>query len=432
MTDTVDSTKGQGQLVLAKGRASLSSDKLARPVSSIHLLASRIQDYIYFPSPDPLYVVLGTIAANMMKGSPVWVVLIGAPSSGRTLLLETVSEIDPKRILIVGAIKSPAALLSGVPRKEHSKDATGGLLRALGSRGLLIMKDFTSMMSLPREPLSEAISALRETFDGRYSRPLGGEGGKLLEWRGKIGFLAASTNAIDRHSGLIGDLGERWIYYRYPETDGYGETIKALGNTDPETMMKELRDLVTMFFDSLGLDWLNSEKRELSFQEKNRFYSMASLVVAARSSVPRDRYQGNEVSDIALKESSPRIATELSQLYLGLERIGLDEEDRWRIIGKIAVDSVRQLRMMILLLLRANEGPVKIGKLYEICKCGQRTIREAVEDLTIHGLVEKTGRMENRAGGEEGTVGGVRLTKWCMRQFDLGFGVIGKGQEEED
>jgi hypothetical protein len=43
---------------------------------------------------------------------------------------------------ITSTISSPAALLSGTSRRDKAKDATGGLLRKLGNRGVLAIKDY--------------------------------------------------------------------------------------------------------------------------------------------------------------------------------------------------------------------------------------------------------------------------------------------------
>lgn len=407
-----------------RGRASLSSSPLARPTSLIHVLASRVQDYIYFPTPDPLYVVLGTVAANMMKGVPVWTVMVGAPSAGKGVMLEALATLP--RIHIVGAFKGPSALLSGVAKKDSAKNATGGLLRQIGTTGMMVMKDFTSMLSLPREPLGESIGALREIFDGRYSRPLGSEGGKVLEWTGKIGFLAACTPTIDRHSSMIGDLGERWIYYRYDTTDGYGETIKALGVNDPTEMMNDLRDLVSGFIDALELVWDDggTARRTLEKHEKDRLYAMSSLVCAARSGVPREQYHPDEVSGVASREAPPRIAGELGQLYLGFEKIGLEEAERWRLIEKVALDSIPQLRTLMLLELnrRGSKTVMKPSEFKQMSKCGMRTVQRTLEDLTIHGVVQKSGNVVNRMGNEEGVQGGFVLTDWAKKQLQLGWG----------
>ena len=64
------------------------------------------------------------------------------------------------------------ALLSGDARKrERAKDATGGLLRKIGDRGLLVIKDVTSILSMNRD--TRASRARRAPRDPR--RPLGAQ-----------------------------------------------------------------------------------------------------------------------------------------------------------------------------------------------------------------------------------------------------------------
>lgn len=419
-------------------RANVSPSPLSRPKNLIHMLAGRVQEYLYFPTPDPLYIVLGTVAANMMQGVPVWVMLVGVPSSGRTVMLEALANLP--KVHIVGAIKSPSALLSGVASKDRTKSATGGLLRQIGDRGMMVMKDFTSMLSLPREPLAESIGALREIYDGRWSRPLGTEGGRVLEWRGKIGFLGACTPVLDRHHGITSELGERWIYYRYGETDGYGETIKALGIGDPGAMMEELRELVVSFMQSLELEWgSEAKKRELTDQEKNRLYAISSVTVAARSPVPRDT-RTHEVIDIAQREAPTRLSAALGQLYLGLECIGLGQEECWALLGRMALDSAPQTRAKVLTTLRGvvrwmgdpKSGGLTIRDLQEVLRCSSRTTALTVEDLVIHGLVERMEKKTSRVSNEENLMSGIiKCTPWANRQFDLGWKGIEPIVEEE-
>lgn len=407
-----------------RSRASMSTSPLAQPKSVIHALASRVQDYLYFPTPDPLYVVLGTVAANMLSGAPVWVMLVGVPSSGRTIMLETLADVP--RVHIVGAIKGPSALLSGTGQKDKSKTATGGILRQIGSCGMLVMKDFTSMLSLPREPLGEAIGALREIYDGRWSRPLGTDGGKILEWKGRVGFLGACTPAIDRHYSVTGELGERWVYYRYPDTDGYGETIKALGNAQPGEMMNELRTLVSMFVEGLGLAWEEggTPRRDLTTHEKNRLYAISAFTVAARSPVPRDS-RSHEVIDITQREAPTRLSGALGQLFLGLEMIGLEADEAWGIIGKMALDSAPQMRTKTIGALRivGNEG-VMLKSLREVLRCSTRTVNIVVEDLMLHGIVEKkpTQKVDRMNPDEHVATSMVRLTPWAKKHLDVGWG----------
>jgi hypothetical protein len=58
------------------------------------------------------------------------------------------------------ATVTPAALLPGVPRKQHHKGAVGGLLRQIGDFGIISLKDFGSVLSMRAFPRKRA-AALR-------------------------------------------------------------------------------------------------------------------------------------------------------------------------------------------------------------------------------------------------------------------------------
>jgi Bifunctional DNA primase/polymerase, N-terminal/Primase C terminal 1 (PriCT-1) len=140
--------------------------------------------WLYLPDPGALYVTLGTVAANRMPGDPVWLLLVAASSSGKTEILLSLNDLDE---IVLAATLTEAALLSGVPRKDHASGATGGLLRKIGDYGILTLKDFGSVLSMPHATRAQTLAALRECFDGSWDRPMGTDGGKVLSWQGKLG-----------------------------------------------------------------------------------------------------------------------------------------------------------------------------------------------------------------------------------------------------
>jgi hypothetical protein len=70
----------------------------------------------------PIYATLGTIAANLLPGDPVWLGLVGPPSSAKTELLISTSTLP---YVIPAATLTPAGLLSGVPKKQHAVGVKG-------------------------------------------------------------------------------------------------------------------------------------------------------------------------------------------------------------------------------------------------------------------------------------------------------------------
>ena len=103
--------------------------------------------------------MLGTVAANKLPGDAIWLGIIAPPSSAKTEMLITLVNIPHTEL--VGTL-SVAGLLSGTPRRQHAAGAKGGLLQKIGTSGLLVLKDFGSILSMRPESKAELLAALRD------------------------------------------------------------------------------------------------------------------------------------------------------------------------------------------------------------------------------------------------------------------------------
>lgn len=93
--------------------------------------------WLALDDPAAVYAVAATLAANRAVGDPVWLLIVCAPSSGKTEILSAATGLP---FVVVAAKVTEAALLSGTPKRERMKGATGGLLRQIGSFGVLLVK----------------------------------------------------------------------------------------------------------------------------------------------------------------------------------------------------------------------------------------------------------------------------------------------------
>jgi bifunctional DNA primase/polymerase-like protein len=103
--------------------------------------------WLLLPDPTPIYAMVGAVAANLLPGDPVWLGLIGPPSSAKTELLNSISGLPN---VVQAATLTVAGLLSGTPKKQHTGGAKGGLLRQIGDFGIIALKDFGSVLSMPK------------------------------------------------------------------------------------------------------------------------------------------------------------------------------------------------------------------------------------------------------------------------------------------
>jgi hypothetical protein len=185
---------------------------------------------------DTVDACMATAAAHQLTGDPLWLLLISGPGNAKT---ETVSSLSGAGALVSSTIASEGALLSGTPRKQRSKGATGGLLRKLGDCGLLVLKDVTSILSADRNVRNGVLAALREIYDGRWQRNVGTDGGRTLTWTGRLTVVGACTSVWDFHHAVISQCGDRFVLIRSDSKTGRVEAgNQAIRNIGQEPVMR--------------------------------------------------------------------------------------------------------------------------------------------------------------------------------------------------
>jgi Bifunctional DNA primase/polymerase, N-terminal len=272
------------------------------PSSPIEETLQTFERWLILPSRTPVYAMLGTLVANLLPGDPVWLGLVAPPSSAKTELLNSISGLP---FVVSVSTLTLASLLSGTPRRQRTPGATGGLLRQVSNPGLLCLKDFTSTLKMRPESKSEVLSALREIYDGKWTRYIGTDGGKPLHWTGKLGLVFGCTGAIDTQHSVSDALGNRFLLSRLEP--GKGQLCWAFRHVGGKTaaMRRELAESVNLLFAAPRPD-----PHELSEHEIERFERVTELVVRLRGAVERDRYR-RELDAIYGAEGPARLGLSL-------------------------------------------------------------------------------------------------------------------------
>ncbi len=341
------------------------------------------RQWLHLPDVGAIYTALGTVAANMLPGDPVWTLIVGPPSSGKT---EAIGPLTALPFVHAASTVTPAALMSGTSKKQAEHGATGGLLPTIGvgGFGMLLMKDFTSVLEQHRDARGEALAALREVYDGRYDRALGTGGGRVLTWYGKCGLIGGVTPAIDRHHAVMATMGERLVLYRIHVTDPAEQARRRLRNRgDENTMRDELARAVLTLFDRFDVDAIPPERVDA---ETDWLVSLAVFVVKARTGVDRDGYS-REVELMPTTEAPGRLVGQLAQLWSGMAALGVPIGEIHRAIGKIAWDSVPEMRKRALVTLY-DAGQMTNSMITSSTGIPSTSLVRTLEDLRLLGLVE--------------------------------------------
>lgn len=350
-------------------------------------LVTTFQENLHLFDPTPIYAMIGTLAGGMMKQYPPWLMLVAAPSAGKTFLLMPLTGVP--RVDTLGQMKSSAALLTA-----NKKGGTGGKLREMGDYGALIIKDFTSVLSLHPESKTEVIGALREVGDGKYDREVGTDGHQTLRWVGRATLLAGVTTAIDAEAQTSSDLGERWLYCRLnPSDDGVPEMDKMLADYDPFGAAQRRSDAVRDLFDYCGVEWDMEvpESVRITQKEHRRLTQIAGLVAKMRGVVRRDKYS-HEIVTPASAEAPMRIYRSLTSMVHGMRVLGVGPTAVWNTVRKVALDSTTENRMLTVKHIAAMQ---RIGEdacvdcMKDCVGIGGSTMRRELENLEKLGILDK-------------------------------------------
>jgi hypothetical protein len=216
-------------------------------------------------------------------------------------------------------------------------------MRRLEPRGILAIKDFTSIISMSGDAREKVLSALREIYDGHWSREMGTDGGKNLTWDGRIAVIGAVTSAWDTAHAVISKMGDRFVLCRIdPRKSRMAAGRKALGNIGSETQMRaELGKAVAGV-----MAGMNTTPIDLTRTEEERVLAAADLVTLARTNVNVD-YSGKPISADA-PEMPTRFAKEIGQIIRGSVAVGMDRADAMRLAIRCARDSMPPLRLQLI------------------------------------------------------------------------------------
>jgi hypothetical protein len=341
---------------------------------------------------DTINAVLAAAASERLRGDPLWLLVVSGPGNAKT---ETVQALSGAGAYVTSTIASEGALLSATPRRERNKNATGGLLRKIGDRGVLVIKDVTSILSADRNTRASVLAAIREIYDGLWQRNVGTDGGQTLTWTGRIVIVGAVTAAWDSAHAVIAAMGDRFVLIRADSSVGRAKSgIRAIHNSgDERTMRKELAAVVGGIVGHAG-----TNEYQFSEGEIEQLVKAADIVTMSRTAVECD-YRGDVINAHA-PEMPTRFAKQLAQMIRGAMTIGMRPADAMRLAIRCARDSIPPLRRRILLDLASNPRSRIVDVSRRVTE-PYRTVRRGLEALHVLGMLQAED--EQPIGGDKWT-----------------------------
>lgn len=331
---------------------------------------------------DAVDALLATLASHLLPGDPLWLLIVSGSGNAKTELVNAAAGAGAH---VTSKISSEGALLSATPKRETVSGSTGGLLRKIGSTGVLGIKDVTSILETDRNVRGSMLAALREVYDGMWERNVGTDGGVSLTWWGRITVIGGVTTAWDRAREVVAAMGDRFVLIRLDSALGrMSAGRQSIDNTGYENQMRaELRAVVGGVLATVR----PGQMITLTEAESDRLLAAADVATLARTGVEFD-YRG-DVVDAHAPEMPTRFAKQLTQLMRGAVAVGMSRESALRLAIRCAADSLPPLRLAVLRAVTDKPGVLATEVARALNKPRATVVRQ-MDALHTLGLVTTT------------------------------------------
>ena len=344
--------------------------------------------YLHLDDSDHVLIALAVAVSTELDGPPLWVMLLGAPSGGKTEAIEILRD----RSAHLDELTNAGLLGWQHTKGKGNPPAPGGALVRLGRRGLLTISDMSTLLAREQRSgttVDQLFSNLRRVHDGYLHRGITPPAGAVgeLRWQGRATLLAACTPAIDRFAGHAEQLGPRWVYFRLrrPTKDAQrARQRKVLAAGQLEETRDKARRLAAQLVDhAIPL----AQKMTISKPMAERIFDAAQVTCWGRGAVPRHGYGKREIDGFPVVEDTPRVTGQLLMLARCLLALGQSETETLRLVRRAALGCMPENRSRALAKLRG--GVALTGReLARELKCDPHVAIRTAEDLAALELFE--------------------------------------------
>lgn len=332
---------------------------------------------------DAMAISFATIFAQRIPGDPIWMLLVGPPGSGKSLLLKCFGSMEA--CVFISKLTA-TSFVSGYKTEDGSDPS---LLARIQNK-TLVVKDFTCIKSMPLETQQQLYGLLRDASDGRVDVPHGNAENR--EYKGVwFSILGGVTDII--HGDNRSAMGERFLKLEFVdgnENNREAHIRAALANTTAEDPAKEqmLLDSVQAFLSSREVNPSKLPKMPRAYED--RLVALAQVVSYLRARVEKvagdmlyrpDREIGTRPA-VQLKRLSQLLAFTWDcpindKVYDLVRRVALDTCIGWPL-------------EIVAAIMQSKQGRLFTDEIAEIIGCTMDFARKQCMDLmTLEGLTRE-------------------------------------------
>lgn len=353
---------------------------------------------------DLIRLLAASVIANQMDGNPVWLMIVASSSGGKTATLMTLDELEfiqGRRVTYFISDLTENTLASGF-KVQGGGDAS--LLSLMPVGGIMIFKDFTSMLTKRHETRDTIMGQLREVYDRKFDKRTGNK--QDVAWKGRVGALAGVTEAVHEYMASMSVMGDRFIMYA-PKQPDRRELLRFIMDLKVDEKNQEKRLLIARekmhTYLKTCVSNIHLAKMQMTDKDKEHLMEVADFVTKARSGVIEDQRTG-AVRFVPSAEMPTRLIDQLLSIAtaLSLMRVvdGKDatlSENDMKLLYKIAFDSIPLKRLWALKELATYLQGVSTAGIAATIGYQTEVVNQWLAQLNALGIIN---RMKNQGRGD--------------------------------
>lgn len=346
--------------------------------------------WLFLDNTDALEIMLSVIVSNYIEGDPIWMFLVSPPGGAKTELLTSLGNCE--QVYPVSSITSHS-LISG------ASWATGdpSLIPKLNGR-ILVIKDFTSILSKRDQEKDEIFGILRDAYDGKCVKVFGN--GTTRAYESRFSIMAAVTPYIYELSSQHASLGERFLKFTAGDNLFHlseDEIIRrSIQNVNKETSMREdLANVVTSALKRV----MPKELPTMDPEMLTKIVALARFGARLRGIVARDHYHSEMITGRPSAEIGSRLGKQLSKLAMSIAIVNGHTsvgEGEYRLVRKTVLDTIPQrTEDMVRKLWEKTptlDDSLKTKEISYLTRYPLATVSRILADLNILDIVTKAGK----------------------------------------
>lgn len=297
-------------------------------------LVKRFSYWLHIENPQTIYTLVAAKITHQLPGDPVWLMVIGPSSDGKTELLKAFTQQGEHYL---DDLTSHTFVTGYISKKtDHLPQYAERL-----ANSIWYIYDMSIILNKGYEERGEILSQLRQIYDGRLVKPFGNKTEVKVDTPNNT-LICGSTPAID--ATILEDqiMGTRFLTWR-TETGNRQNIMNKIDEMEAtwEAARPSLKVGVEDFFTNVKIkDYTTTDIENTNLQ------TLANHTTLMRTSVQLDR--NKELSNPAYPEAPGRFYKQIRKIYRAYRVIGLTEEEALACIRKLCVDCILPNRLNVL------------------------------------------------------------------------------------